>query len=202
VTTGGSTERPFDRDGTRWLRCPACGQETQITDAQLAVIDRHNDMRPGLTYTKIARAELVALGSVQSATFKKVTIAGMESYDVKFENGVAVCPMVPTADGEVATGSFHCQAGWTHDLLVKREAANAPRPGSEAALRRQIEAIRNGAPMYGEMTEALASSFPRRVSKLQRLLAYWGPCSPCPSSGKGITTMFSSLAALQTGAST
>jgi len=42
---GVGPERPFDRDGTRWLRCPVCRQETRIADVQLEAIDRYIEMR-------------------------------------------------------------------------------------------------------------------------------------------------------------
>lgn len=36
-------ERPFDRDGTQWTRCPICGQESRVSDIQCEAIEQHID---------------------------------------------------------------------------------------------------------------------------------------------------------------
>jgi hypothetical protein len=38
---GVGPDRPFDRDGTRWTRCPVCGQESRVSDIQCEAIEQH-----------------------------------------------------------------------------------------------------------------------------------------------------------------
>ena len=40
---GVGPDRPFDRDGTRWARCPVCGQESRVADIQCEAIAQHID---------------------------------------------------------------------------------------------------------------------------------------------------------------
>jgi hypothetical protein len=61
------------------------------------------------------------------------------------------------------------------DAFAKRLKEPAPQPGSEAALRRQIEAFQQGQPAYHEMAEALASVTRPQLVRIQKRLAKLGP---------------------------
>jgi hypothetical protein len=57
---------------------------------------------------------------------------------------------------------------------TKRVKEPTPQPGSEAALRRQIEAFQQGQPAYNEMSEGLASYTRPQLLRIQKRLAKLG----------------------------
>jgi beta-lactamase regulating signal transducer with metallopeptidase domain len=60
------------------------------------------------------------------------------------------------------------------EAFAKRLKEPAPQPGSEAALRKQIEAFQQGQPAYHEMSESLASVTRPQLVRIQRRLATLG----------------------------
>jgi Domain of unknown function (DUF3471) len=74
------------------------------------------------------------------------------------------------------------------DSLAERIREGTPMPGSEAALRRQIEAMiqGHGQPDYGEMTEELAAVLRPQVPNLWHLLATLGPLESIAFRGVGL----------------
>lgn len=38
---GVGPDKPFDRDGTRWIRCPVCGQKSRVSNVQCDMIEQH-----------------------------------------------------------------------------------------------------------------------------------------------------------------
>jgi hypothetical protein len=60
------------------------------------------------------------------------------------------------------------------EAFAKRLKEATPQPGSETALRKQIEAFQQGQPAYHEMAEGLASVMRSRLVSIQRHLAVLG----------------------------
>ncbi|MEI9989296.1 MAG: hypothetical protein WDM86_04590 [Rhizomicrobium sp.] len=59
--------------------------------------------------------------------------------------------------------------------LARRIAANVPSPGTEAALRHDIEGLANGRPDYDKMVPVLAAGTRQMLPALQAKLTKWGP---------------------------
>jgi beta-lactamase regulating signal transducer with metallopeptidase domain len=69
--------------------------------------------------------------------------------------------------------------------FVKRVKEATPLPGSEAAVKRQIEALQQGKPAYHEMTENLAEATRRQIVRIERRLAALGPLRSISFRGVG-----------------
>jgi hypothetical protein len=54
---GVGPERPFERDGAMWARCPNCGQEARIADIQCEAIEQH------IHISRRARGSMIAARS-------------------------------------------------------------------------------------------------------------------------------------------
>lgn len=73
------------------------------------------------------------------------------------------------------------------DSFAKRLKGEAPLPGSEAALRGQIEAFEQGHPNFDAMTDALATVTRPQVPKIQRQFALLGPLQSVSFRGVGFS---------------
>jgi beta-lactamase regulating signal transducer with metallopeptidase domain len=73
------------------------------------------------------------------------------------------------------------------EAFAKRLREPTPQPGSEAALRRQIEAFQQGQPAYHEMTEAMAATKRPFTARIQWRLAFLGPLQSISFRGVGIS---------------
>lgn len=71
--------------------------------------------------------------------------------------------------------------------FAKRLKGEAPMPGSEAALRGQIDAFEKGQPDFDAMTEGLAAVTRPQVPKIQREFALLGPLQSISFMGVGIS---------------
>ena len=69
--------------------------------------------------------------------------------------------------------------------LAQRIAAKTPSPGSEAALRHQIEAMENGAADYSMMTPALASAAQQQSPITESAIKKWGAFKSLSFKGVG-----------------
>lgn len=78
------------------------------------------------------------------------------------------------------------QAKKIEESFAKRLKDAAPLPGSEAALRRQIEAFIQGQPAYGEMTEELAVITRPQVPTIRHQFALLGPLQSISFRGVGL----------------
>jgi hypothetical protein len=79
------------------------------------------------------------------------------------------------------------QAQSLADGYAKRLKGNAPLPGSEAALRHQIEAFEQGQPDYDAMTEGLAILTRPQVPRIGRQFALLGPLQAISFRGVGFS---------------
>jgi hypothetical protein len=70
-------------------------------------------------------------------------------------------------------------------IAAKRVENQAPLPGSEAALRCNIEAMQQGKPLYGEMTEDVVLALRRQFELYQKSLATLGPLQSVSFRGVG-----------------
>jgi hypothetical protein len=73
-------------------------------------------------------------------------------------------PRIAEAEGKTAEAA-----------LAKRIADNQPSPGTEKALRRQIEGLASGHPDYDLMAPNLAAGTRQMLTELQTKVAAWGP---------------------------
>jgi len=73
------------------------------------------------------------------------------------------------------------------DSFAKRLQGNAPMPGSEAALRRQLDAFEHGTPDYDAMTESLAALKRPLVPVIERQLALLGTLEAISFRGVGLS---------------
>jgi len=79
------------------------------------------------------------------------------------------------------------QAQRLTDSYAKRREGNAPMPGSEAALRHQIEALEHGQPDYDVMTEGLVTLTRPQVPRIGRQFALLGPLQAISFRGVGFS---------------
>jgi hypothetical protein len=79
------------------------------------------------------------------------------------------------------------QAQKQEDNFAKRLKGEAPLPGSEAALRHQIDAFAQGNPDLGAMTERLATATRPQVPKIAREFALVGPLQSLSFRGVGFS---------------
>lgn len=114
------------------------------------------------------------LGALKSLTFRSVTPGGMDSYDATFELGRAefyVAPLTP--DGKV--GGLGMRIVESTDPAVQaRIKTNKPTPGTEAALRNQIESLEAGQPNYDAMTPGLAAATRELQDQMLTWIKTWG----------------------------
>lgn len=73
------------------------------------------------------------------------------------------------------------------DIYAKRLKGEAPLPGSEAALRHQLEMFEKGQPDYDAMTEPLATATKPQVPKIEREFALMGPLQSLSFLGVGLS---------------
>lgn len=73
-------------------------------------------------------------------------------------------PRIANADGKAAEAA-----------LARRIARNEASPGTEAALRRQIDGLMSGRPDYGTMVPTLAAGTRQMLADLHAKIAAWGP---------------------------
>lgn len=78
------------------------------------------------------------------------------------------------------------EAQKAEDAFATRIREGAPAPGSEAALRRHIEAMLQGQPDYSEMTEELASVARPQIPDIQRQFAKLGSLRSISFRGVGL----------------
>jgi len=69
--------------------------------------------------------------------------------------------------------------------LARRVAANAPSPGTEDALRHQIEGLMSGSPDYGIMVPTLAAGTRQMLGDLHAKVAKWGAVKSVSFTGVG-----------------
>lgn len=79
----------------------------------------------------------------------------------------------------------HAQAQAVEASLANKIKDGTPMAGSEAALRRQIEAFQHGLPNYGEMTEDLAAVTRPQLPSIQRQFGLLGPLRSISFRGVG-----------------
>ncbi|MBV9995461.1 MAG: DUF3471 domain-containing protein [Caulobacteraceae bacterium] len=73
-----------------------------------------------------------------------------------------------------ATRIDEAQAKAVEAALEARIKANTPSPGTEAALRKDIESLEKGAPDYDDMSPDLASLARQQWPTVEQLVAQWG----------------------------
>lgn len=78
------------------------------------------------------------------------------------------------------------EAKAVEEAFARRIKEPTPLPGSEAALRRQIEAFQQGQPAYDQMSEALASVTRPQLATIQRHLAMMGTLQSVSFRGVGL----------------
>jgi bla regulator protein blaR1 len=71
------------------------------------------------------------------------------------------------------------------DVLKHRIAANKPSPGTEQALRRDIDGLMSGHPDYDIMEPNLAAGTRQMMSQLSKIMASWGPVKSVTFTGVG-----------------
>jgi hypothetical protein len=94
------------------------------------------------------------LGPVHAITFRGIDSRGWDIYDVSYQNGTATYTAVPLVDGKLD------ELTWG-DLLLPGQPQH---PGTEALLRKYVEALQNGAPDYNDMTPSLAQEVRKEYS--------------------------------------
>jgi beta-lactamase regulating signal transducer with metallopeptidase domain len=83
-------------------------------------------------------------------------------------------PRIADADGKAAEAA-----------LAQRIASNRPSPGTEAALRRQIDGLMSGHPDYSAMAPNLAAGTHQMIAELHTKVAAWGPVTSVKFIGVG-----------------
>lgn len=83
-------------------------------------------------------------------------------------------PRIAYADGKAAEAA-----------LAQRVASNTPSPGTEDALRHQIDGLMSGNPHYGTMVPALAAGTRQMLGDLHKKVAAWGPVEAVKFVGVG-----------------
>jgi hypothetical protein len=73
--------------------------------------------------------------------------------------------------------------------LLQRIASNTPSPGTEGALRRQIDGLMSGKPDYSIMAPTLAAGTRQMLADLHGMIAPWGPVTAVKFVGVGKSGM-------------
>jgi DNA-binding transcriptional MerR regulator len=118
------------------------------------------------------------LGAVQSVEFQGVGNQGWDVYEVRRANGSGQWRITVDSNGVIAGASAQSSdsnafsavtSKATGQSLANTSETSAPKPGSEAALRRMIDGIRSGAPNYQEMSPLLAQSVRQQLWLMQTI---------------------------------
>ena len=114
------------------------------------------------------------LGPVQAITFQGVGKQGWDVYEVRRANGTGQWRIVLNANGGIENAAVHASDARMFESLFgewgKPAAAvpnQQPSPGSEAALRRFVDSVRDGAPNFDEMTPAFAQALAPQQPQMQ-----------------------------------
>jgi beta-lactamase regulating signal transducer with metallopeptidase domain len=83
-------------------------------------------------------------------------------------------PRITDAEGKAAEAA-----------LAQRIARNRPSPGTEDALRHQIDGLMSGRPDYGSMVPAIAAGTRQMLGQLHAKIAAWGPVTSIKFAGVG-----------------
>ena len=83
-------------------------------------------------------------------------------------------PRIADAEGKAAAAA-----------LAQRVASNMPSPGTEEALRHQIDGLMSGKPDYSKMVPTLAAGTRQMLADLHTMIAAWGPVTSVKFVGVG-----------------
>jgi DNA-binding transcriptional MerR regulator len=112
------------------------------------------------------------LGPLRAVTFRGVGQQGWDVYDVERELGTGQWRVLLGANGKIENASVLATDSKLHGLAFGTSdggASQGSMPGAEAALRRLIDGVRNGAPDYDEMSPLLAQAMRQQLPQLQLL---------------------------------
>jgi len=91
--------------------------------------------------------------------------AGHVTEMVLHQSGAEIhAPRIPAAEGKAAEAA-----------MARRTATDRPSPGTEEAIRRQIEGLAAGKPDYATMAPSLAAGTRQMLGPLHAKVAAWGP---------------------------
>jgi hypothetical protein len=110
---------------------------------------------------------LAQWGELKSLTFSHIDAQGDDQYEAVFERGRAYFVVRLAANGRIlAKFDFH--------VMIDRDPAARPHPGTEVAVRRYIAAMAAGAPNYVDMTPDFAGAAYRAIPVARYYLHRWG----------------------------
>ena len=113
------------------------------------------------------RREFDDWGALKSITFRRVNAMGWDAYFVTFENGSTIWQIAPlTAAGKIST------MNWS--AAYARSDKTKSSPGTEAALRRQIDGWERHRPLFDAMTPQMINRARAQKVGIQRLFDEWG----------------------------
>jgi Domain of unknown function (DUF3471) len=113
--------------------------------------------------------------SAQKFFYKGTRVPAQISFATDAQGGRATALTLHQAGEErLAKRIEEADAKAVEEAFARRRKDLTPQAGSEAALRRQIEAFQQGQPAYHEMSDALASVTRPQLVRIQRRLATLG----------------------------
>ena len=100
-------------------------------------------------------------GALKSIAFNSVDPQGWDVYAVVFENAKTVWSIAPLMpDGKIS--------GMLFGKAIPRDGTNAPSPGTEAALRRDIDGLQIGQPPYDIMMPGLVAATQKQLAGIEQ----------------------------------
>jgi beta-lactamase regulating signal transducer with metallopeptidase domain len=112
--------------------------------------------------------------SAQKFFYKGIRAPAQVSFATDAQGRATALTLHQSGEDRLAKRIEEADAKAVEEVFVKRRQEPAPQSGSEAALRRQIEAFQQGQPAYQEMSEALASVTRPQLVTIQKRLATLG----------------------------
>jgi hypothetical protein len=107
-------------------------------------------------------------GTLKALTFSHTDAQKDDQYEAVFARGRAYFVVHPTPDG-------HRLGKMDMRIMVDRDPAARPHPGTETALRRFIMAMEAGTPDYADMTPDFSAATYRALPTARFYLRRWGP---------------------------
>jgi len=112
--------------------------------------------------------------SAQKFFYKGIRVPAQVSFATDAQGRATALTLHQAGEDRLAKRIEEADAKAVEEVFVKRRQEPVPQSGSEAALRRQIEAFQQGQPAYQEMSEGLASVTRPQLVTIQKRLATLG----------------------------
>jgi hypothetical protein len=155
----------------------------QMAPNLIFVVDRRGDHY--FEYTIGQKAEQMYPESQNKFFLKNVSLPAQFSFKIDAQGRGTEMVMHQAGEEQHAERVDQAVGIAAEDALKQRIAANKPSPGTEQALRRDIDGLMSGHPDYDMMEPNLAAGTRQMVSQLRNVMANWGAVKSVTFTGVG-----------------